>query len=149
METTQIEKRCQVVGGMVMNNKKNSAVRGSGSFEEAESYGDILPQQYYDMVAGRRRGNGARDLILAVLEDAIRTYVTNRGGNTARQRRLFDEVKSWIDTRGDRSPFAFETICETFDIEPDDLRRRMSNLPPENFKRRVRTPKRSRVMKAA
>jgi len=31
----------------------------------------------------------------------IRTYVTNSVGNTARQRRLFDEVKAWIDTRGD------------------------------------------------
>lgn len=134
---------------MVMNNKKNSAVRGSGSFEEAESYGDILPQQYYDMVAGRRRGNGARDLILAVLEDAIRTYVTTIAGRTSRQRRLFEETKAWIDTRNDPAPFSFETICETFDLEPEGLRRRLGHLSPEKFTRRRWAAKRSTMVKAA
>ena len=131
-----------------MTSKKNPAASGAGP-EKAESYGDILPQQYYDIVAGGRRGDGARDLMLAVLEDAIRTYVTNSMGRTTRQRRLFDEVKAWIDTRVDRAPFSFETICETFDIEPDDLRRRLSNLSPERFRRRLRTPKRSRMVKVA
>lgn len=131
-----------------MNTKKNSTVSG-GSLREPESYGDLLPQQYYDIVAGPRRADGARDLMLAVLEDAIRTYVTNITGRTTRQRRLFDEVKAWIDTRGDRAPFSFETICETFDIEPDNLRRGLSNLSPEKFRRRLRTPKRSRLVKVA
>ncbi len=131
-----------------MTSKKNPAVSGAGC-EHADSFGDILPQQYYDIVAGRRRGDGARDLMLAVLEDAIRAYVTNIMARTTRQRRLFDEVKAWIDTRGDRAPFSFETICETFDIEPDDLRGRLSNLSPENFRRRLRTPNRPRTVKVA
>ena len=131
-----------------MNTEKNTSV-GAGAVEDLESYGELLPEQYYDIVRGARRGDGSRDLMLAVLEDAIRTYVINRTGNTARQRRLFDEVKGWIDTRGDRAPFSFETICETFDIEPDDLRRRLSSLSPENVRRRGRTPKRTRMVKAA
>jgi hypothetical protein len=131
-----------------MNSKKNPS-RDAGGFDEIESYGDLLPQQYYDIVAGPRRGNGARDLMLAVLEDGIRAYVTNIAGRTSHQRRLFDEAKAWIEARGDRAPFSFETICETFDIEPGDLRRRLSTLPADKFRPRLRTPKRSKMVKAA
>jgi hypothetical protein len=131
-----------------MRSDTNLEVKESG-FDRAETYGDLLPGQYYDMVRGPRRGDGPRDLMLAVLEDAIRTYLGNMAGRTTRQRRLFDEVKVWIDMRGDRAPFSFETICETFDIEPDNLRRRLSSLPAEKFLRRRRAPKRSRIMELA
>jgi hypothetical protein len=133
---------------MAMESDKNPVVSGVG-FDKIETYGDLLPQQYYDILAGPRRRDGARDLMLAVLEDAIRTYLANIEGRTTRQRRLFDEVKAWIGTRGDRAPFSFETICETFDIEANNLRRRLSSLPPEKFLRRRRTPKRSRMMELA
>lgn len=114
--------------------------------EDALAYGDLLPAQYYDIVAGRRRGDGARDLMLAVLEDGIRCYVTNIAAKTARRRRLHDEAKSWIDTRGDVSPFSFESICETFDIDADALRRQLAAAPPRML-RRIRTPKtRRRVL---
>ena len=119
------------------------------TFERLQTPEIVLPQQYYGAVAGARRGDGARDLMLAVLEDGIRTYVNNRMAKTPARRRLFDEVKAWIDTREDLSPFSFETICETFDIEPDDLRRRMNTLSPEEFPRHLRSPKRSRMLKAA
>jgi hypothetical protein len=131
-----------------MDSNQNLNVIGSG-FDKMEASGDLLPRQYYDIVGGPRRRDGARDLMLAVLEDGIRTYVANIGSRTTRQRRLFDEAKAWIDTRGDRTPFSFETICETFDIEPDDLRRRLSSLPREKFLNRRRTPKRATLMEMA
>ena len=59
------------------------------------------------------------------------------------------ESKQIEKTRGDRATFSFETICETFDIEPDDLRRRMNSLSPKNFQRRVRNPERSRILQPA
>jgi fermentation-respiration switch protein FrsA (DUF1100 family) len=31
--------------------------------EAGEGYPNLLPKQYYDIIAGRRRGNGARDLM--------------------------------------------------------------------------------------
>jgi hypothetical protein len=130
---------------MAMNINEDAMV----ALEQLETPEVMLPAQYYGAVAGPRRGDGARDLMLAVLEDGIRTFVTNRMGKTVRQRRLFEEVKHWIDARGDVSPFSFETICETFDIEPDALRRRMGSLSPEKFRRHMRTPKGSRMLKAA
>src|SRR5271157_3646957 len=99
-----------------MNSKKNPPASGGGP-EKMEGYGDVLPQQYYGIIVGRRRSDGARDLMIAVLEDGIRSYVTNMAGTSKRERRLFDEERAWIYTRGDRAPFSFETICENFDIE--------------------------------
>ena len=131
---------------MDINNE--SVVKG-GELDKTETYGDLLPQQYYDIISGPRRGDGARDLMLAVLEDAIRTYVTTIAGRTSRQRRLFEETKAWIDTRNDPAPFSFETICETFDLEPEGLRRRLGHLSPEKFTRRRRAAKRSTMVKAA
>ena len=130
-----------------MNSKKNRS-GDAGGFDEIESYGDLLPQQYYDMVAGPRRRDGARDLMLAVLEDGIRAYITNIAGRTSRQRRLFDEAKDWIEARGDRAPFSLETICETVDIEPDDLRRRLSHLSADRFRPRLPSSKRLMVKAA-
>ncbi len=101
----------------------------------SEEAGDLLPQQYYDIIAGRSRPDGVRDLMAAVLEDAIRAYVTNLLRRTMKQRRRFEEVEAWLETRGDKAPFSFETICETFDIDADELRRRLKTRPPTKLSR--------------
>jgi hypothetical protein len=113
-----------------------------------EEAGDLLPQQYYDIIAGRSRPNGVRDLMAAVLEDAIRAYVTNLLGKTRAQRRRFQEVKAWLETRGDKAPFSFETICETFDIDPDELRRRLRTRPPLKLSRYRRAVQRAKTKAA-
>lgn len=112
-----------------MNTERNPKRRAP------EETGDLLPQQYYDIIAGRSRPDGVRDLMAAVLEDAIRAYVTNLMGRTTKQRRRFEEVEAWLETRGDKAPFSFETICETFDIDADELRRRLKTTPPAKLSR--------------
>jgi len=130
---------------MISNQEPAVSVR----LDSTETFGDLLPQQFYDILTGPRRSDGPRDLMLAVLEDGIRTYVTNVAGKTTRQRRLFDETKTWFDARGDRTPFSFETICETLDIDAENLRRRIGQLSPNQFRRRVRSPKLSTTMRVA
>jgi hypothetical protein len=72
----------------------------------------------------------------AVLEDAIRAYITNLTRKTRRQRNRFEEVNAWIEARDDKGPFSFATICETFDINPDQLRQRLKEAPPTSIPRR-------------
>jgi hypothetical protein len=71
---------------------------------------------------GRLRLCGERRLMLAVLEDALRTVTGARLGRTNvtwLQREL-----AWF-LSGDRShPFAFECICDALDIDADWLRGR-------------------------
>lgn len=116
------------------HNKHSNPHHAAGNHEEG--YPSLLPKQYYDMIAGRRRGNGTRDLMAAVLEDAIRAYITNLARKTRRQRYRFKEVNEWLEARGDPGPFSFETICEVFDIDADGLRRRLKEAPPKSIPRR-------------
>lgn len=69
--------------------------------------------------------HGIRNLMIAVLEDAVRAYVA---GNA--QERVETEV--WVVSRERRFPFAFTVICETLGLEPDAVRealRRMRHQP--------------------
>jgi hypothetical protein len=59
--------------------------------------------------------------MLAVLEDGIRNALSPH----TRER---DEADAWITNRRQRSPFAFNTVCETFGLEPDAVRRAVARL---------------------
>jgi hypothetical protein len=106
---------------------------------------DILtPGQYYD---GVRADSGCarpiRRLMLAVLADAIRCYQTYANPRNRAQRRLFVEAEAWLmDSKAD-GPFAFETVCETLDMDPSCLREglrrwRLQELDGTNTRRLTR-----------
>jgi hypothetical protein len=85
---------------------------------------DVLTRgQYYD---GIRTDNGCarpiKRLMLAVLEDAMRCYLTYANSRSRAQRRLFVEAEAWLADRKADGAFAFETVCETLGIDPNCLR---------------------------
>jgi hypothetical protein len=85
---------------------------------------DVLTRgQYYD---GVRSDNGCarpiKRLMLAVLEDAMRCYLTYANSRSHAQRRLFVEAEAWLADRKADGAFAFETVCETLGIDPNCLR---------------------------
>ena len=85
---------------------------------------DVLTRgQYYD---GIRADNGCarpiKRLMLAVLEDAIRCYLTYANSRSRALRRLFVEAEGWLMDRKADGAFAFETVCETLSIDPNCLR---------------------------
>ena len=68
---------------------------------------------------------GERRLLLAVLEDGIRTFLKNAGARHGRALNLRSEALAWL-TNADRSDvFAFENICEALGIDPRRLRHRV------------------------
>jgi len=78
------------------------------------------------------RFHGTKQLMLAVLVDALQCLRTGAQGSTAIQLRALAEAEAWIADRKGQGPFAFETICETLEINPDWLReslRGWRNLP--------------------
>jgi hypothetical protein len=76
---------------------------------------------------------GERRLLLAVLEDGIRTFLKNAGATHGRAFNLRREALTWL-TSADRSDvFAFENICEALGIDAGRLRHRVlaeSERPP-------------------
>ena len=100
----------------------------------------MTPEQYYDLNSRVHHLEGESRLLFAVLEDAVRCYTNAaRSGRRSHQREL-DEVKEWVNTRGDRDLFSFESICRVFDLEPERLRHQLNLLENVNIgRRRFRT----------
>lgn len=94
--------------------------------------GCVLPAQYNAAPRGHRIWESERRLLAAVLEDAIRCYLTNRGGRTKAQLDRFLEVQAWFNDRrpasGPCGLFTFETVCEALGIEPGLLRKHLSSI---------------------
>jgi hypothetical protein len=75
----------------------------------------------------RTRLHGINQLMLAILEDAMRTYL---GPPTRAQA----EAALWIGETSDRGVFSFQVVCETLGLQPDAVRaamqRRRRDLGP-------------------
>ncbi len=79
---------------------------------------------------------GTKALMLAVLEDAIRCYLSSK-------KVLSAEAECWIQSRQRRSPFSFIVVCETLGLEPNSVRNAVkrlkdANVAPRQVMRRVR-----------
>lgn len=62
-------------------------------------------------------------LLLAVLQDAVACWFRYCRAQDGRDRRLFQEVYEWFWDKEDEWLYAFESICEYLDLDPDAIRR--------------------------
>jgi hypothetical protein len=67
---------------------------------------------------------GEMQLMLAVLEDVLRSLVVDADGSPVRSRKRVRDL-AWVRSRGRESPFAFENVCDVLGIDADRLRRRV------------------------
>ena len=68
---------------------------------------------------------GERRLLLAVLEDGIRTFLKNARATHGRAFNLRREALSWLTQHDSRDVFAFGNICEALGIDAERLRQRV------------------------
>ena len=68
---------------------------------------------------------GERRLLLAVLEDGIRTFLKNARATHGRAFNLRREALTWLTTDESRDVFGFENICEALGIDAERLRQRV------------------------
>jgi|SRR5579885_1659288 len=96
----------------------------------------LLPAQYNALIRGHRWAGSEAELglMLAVLKDAIRIYLSDRHATTRERRIRFEETRRWFAERRGRGPdglFAYENLCEALGIDPDHLRARLGlDVPP-------------------
>jgi hypothetical protein len=88
----------------------------------------LMPQQFYDQVSRAERLDGEWRLLFAVLEDAVRCYTTAARSNRGADRRALEEVKEWVDARGDRDLFSFDSICRVLNLDPDRMRGQLASI---------------------
>jgi hypothetical protein len=62
-------------------------------------------------------------LMIAVLEEAIGTFLRYRSGHTRKERRRFNEVETWIFRPSEDYVFSFENVCEVLRVDAGYIRR--------------------------
>ena len=79
-----------------------------------------------------RPATGPKALMFAVLEEAVRSYFSGKV-------RVREEADRWINTRNARTLFSFTVVCETLDLEPNELSNRLYKLRMRAHSRRAIT----------
>jgi len=82
---------------------------------------DIVPESFPTVAAALWQPE--RRLMLAVLEDAIDTYVKHVTSPRGIGRARYNEVANWFRSEDSEWPFSFVSICETLGLEPPVVRR--------------------------
>lgn len=96
---------------------------GVGHLARASHVFESVPR-----AVGRAAEDGAegeRRLLLAVLEDGIRTLLKHAGATRGRGRNLHREAMAWFSSDAHGDVFAFTSICEALEIDPGRLRGRV------------------------
>jgi hypothetical protein len=80
---------------------------------------------------------GEKELMMAVLQDAVECFQAYVLAERPREKRLFQEAEDWILEKNSDWFFSFENICETLQLHPDYLRQGL--LCWKETKRKIRT----------
>jgi hypothetical protein len=125
--------------------EKTDDVPSIGRFEP-----DImLPGQFNDLTRRPQQMDGETRLVLAVLEDAVRTYVKTANSRSGIRGNRLAEVSSWFDSRA-RYPFSFEYSCEVLGMNAAALRKRLAALRMKDFPaKQIHSVGRRQVMRPA
>jgi len=107
----------------------------------------LLPVQFVDLLQRPVERKPELRLMVAVLEEALRTFCGCASSSRRRDQRLFQEAAEWFDSPDASWPFAFEYICDALGLEPEWIRqllrrwqaRRTASVPP------VRIPSTRRI----
>jgi hypothetical protein len=104
----------------------------TGPIEETFG-GYLLPAQYNSLLRSTCYGAEAeKNLMLAVLTDAVRIYLSDRNASTRERRIRFEETRRWFEQsagNGVRDLFAYRNLCAALGIDADRLRARLGINP--------------------
>src|SRR5262249_35483268 len=91
---------------------------------EGHFAGILLPVQ---AVSRRDAGtHSVRLLMIAIVRDAIDCFQKYLLDSSPRGRRLYREAETWLMTKQESSPLAFEEICDGIGLDPDYVRHHLS-----------------------
>jgi len=113
---------------------KRSLARGVGCAFDDEI---LSPQRLQSVTGGESRSGqltGTKALMLAVLEDGIRSYL---GGS----RIIAQDAEYWIYTHRRQSPFSFVVVCEILGLDADAVRKTLQRMKDEHVSPRKAFPR--------
>lgn len=114
--------------------RSQSAVANALSYED--TFQGAMPRPYSGNIqsslieqaasGGQRaalRWSSEYRLLLAVLQDAVACWFRYCRAQSGRERRMFQEIYEWFWDQNRDWLYAFESICEYLDLDPDAIRR--------------------------
>jgi hypothetical protein len=84
---------------------------------------DPADDEAFESLFKRTIREGEKELMLAVLEDAIHTFQRYLGAGNEKESKQFEEVQEWILGKNGDSLFSFDNVCETLGLDPSYVRR--------------------------
>ncbi len=83
----------------------------------------LLPEQYLDTCRRKTHLEPEKELMLAILDDAVACFQKYFGAQKPKEKALFQEAEEWLMEKESDWVFSFENICESLDLDPDYLRK--------------------------
>jgi hypothetical protein len=86
--------------------------------------GDVVaPEQFLEIFSRGRALEPEKELMLAILADAIECILKYCEQPIPMRIKLFQEAREWLFDHEEKEPFSFLNVCETLDLDPSYLRR--------------------------
>jgi hypothetical protein len=106
--------------------RRRAALSHSGhAVPDLSGYDGEVCVRYEAVYRRAEPAGGERRLLLAVLEDGIRTFLKYARATHGRAFNLRREALTWLTAPERRDVFAFHNICETLGIDAMRLRQRV------------------------
>ena len=100
------------------------------------------------LLRARAAAEPERNLLLAVLTDAIVRYQALAGVVAVTRRRELGEAERWLFSNDRRWPYSFVNVCEALEIAPTALRRQLVQWRATHAARRGRNSARRSLLKS-
>src|ERR671921_3047392 len=106
----------------------------------------LMSDEYFANYRRRIPLEPEKALLLAVLEDGVRTFQDNIFAETGKKRALLDEAREWLFTDGLEHVFSFNSVCSSLGLDPGYIRRGLKRWEEHS---RAATRKKQRVPQTA
>jgi hypothetical protein len=106
----------------------------------------LMSDEYFANYRRRIPLEPEKALLLAVLEDGVRTFQENIFAESGKKRALLDEAREWLFTHGVEHVFSFDSVCSSLGLDPVYIR---CGLKRWEEHARAATKKKQRVPQAA
>jgi len=82
----------------------------------------VAPHEYVDSFRRKALWQPEKELLYAVLEDAVGCFQNYLLARDKKARRLFLDAETWINGEDDNPVLSFDDVCEELDVDPEFLR---------------------------
>ena len=83
----------------------------------------LMSDEYFANYRRRIPLEPEKALLLAVLEDGVRTFQDNMFAEAGKKRALLDEAREWLFTDTAEHVFSFNSVCSSLGLDPGYVRR--------------------------